>query len=390
MMIRLVSVLLTVTALAGCGNKDEDTPTAAEASASAGASSPADESAQLTRDFAVTVAQQQALGITTQRLDAPREIRGLIYPARVSVPPQQEQVVSAPVAGLVDRILVAEHQIVSRGDPLLRLNSPEFGQLQLSLMEAANSNRLAQQTLERERSLFKEGIIPQRRVFEAELVANDSEARLRQSRAALRLTGLDAVSIGKVAEGGALMDGLTLRAEESGTVLTLAVKPGQRVASSDPLLHVANLSQLWLDIQIPADRANSWSKDQSIVIVGSKLTAKPISVSALVSESQTVTLRAEVSSGEMQFSPGEFVQAQVPFADSIGTWAVPIGAVVRQDGSAYVFVRSATGFSARPVTVVASAAQLVSVEGALNPGDEVAVSSVIALKAAWLGESGGE
>lgn len=397
MTIRLLSVLLTAAVLVGCGGKDTDASTASTVPsdptaepASDTAPEPAGDSAQPKGDFAVTAAQLQALGIKLQRLDKPSEIRGLTYPARVVVPPQQEQVLSAPVAGLVERILVAEHQTVRRGEALLRLNSPEFGELQLSLMEAANRDRLARQTLDRERKLFKEGIIPQRRVFEAELGANDSGARVRQAQAALRLAGLDQGSIGRIAGGGSLMDGLLLRAKETGTVLALDVKPGQRVASADPLLRIANLSELWLDIQLPADRANAWSKDQTITIVGSTLTASPISVSALVSESQTVTLRARVNSGEAEFGPGEFVQAQVPFADSAGTWAVPIASVVRQDGDAYVFVRTATGFSARPVIVVASAAQLVSVEGAFKPGDEIAVSNVIALKAAWLGESGGE
>lgn len=387
---RLLSVLLTAAVLVGCGGKDTDASTEPTAPASNSAPEPGSDSSKPKGDFAVTAEQLQALGIKTQRLDRPTEIRGLTYPARVVVPPQQEQVLSAPVAGLVDRILVAEHQTVRRGEPLLRLNSPEFGELQLSLMEAANRDRLARQTLDRERKLFKEGIIPQRRVYEAELAASDSQARLRHSQAALRLAGLDQGSINRVAGGGALMDGLLLRAKDAGTILALDVKTGQRVTSADPLLRVANLSELWLDIQIPADRANAWSDDQTIAIVGSKLTARPMSVSALVSESQTVTLRAQVSAGEAEFSPGEFVQAQVPFTNSAGTWAVPIASVVRQDDNAYVFVRTPTGFTARPVTVVASAGQLVSVEGAFKPGDEIAVTSVIALKAAWLGESGGE
>ncbi len=390
MTIRLLSVLLAVAVLVGCGGKDTDASAKSTAPASDSAPEPGSDGARPKGDFAVTAAQMQALGIELQRLDRPTEIGGLTYPARVVVPPQQEQVLSAPVAGLVDRILVAEHQTVRRGEPLLRLNSPEFGELQLALMEAANSARLTRQTLDRERKLFEEGIIPQRRVYEAELAANDSQARLRQSQAALRLVGLDQGSISRVASGGALMDGLTLHAKEAGTVLALEVKPGQRVVSADPLLRVANLSELWLDIQLPADRANAWSKDQPIAIVGSTLTATPMSVSALVSESQTVTLRARVSPGEAQFGPGEFVQAQVPFTNSAGTWAVPISAVVRQDDQPYVFIRTAGGFTALGVTVVASAAQSVSVEGALKAGDQIAVTNVIALKAAWLGESGGE
>ena len=285
---------------------------------------------------------------------------------------------------------MGEHQTVRRGEPLVRLSSPEFGELQLELMQAANSDRMARQTLNRERALFKEGIIPQRRVYEAEVAANNSQAGLRHSQGALRLAGLDQGSINRVASGGALMDAVILRAKESGTVLSIDAKAGQRVTSADPLLRIADLSELWLDIQIPADRASEWSKEQTIAIVGSALTAKPLSVSAQVSESQTVTLRARVSPGEAEFSPGEFVQAQVPFASRAGTWAVPIAAVVRHDGNPYVFVRTPTGFSARPATVVASAAQSTSVEGAFKPGDEIAVTNVIALKAAWLGESGGD
>ncbi len=382
MSIRFFSVLLCAVVLVGCGSKTPEI--AAEPAITSS------QSAQSKDEFAVSASQLQALGIKLLKLDRPTEIRGLTYPARVVVPPQSEQVLSAPVAGLVDQILIAEHQNVRSGDALVRLNSPEFGQLQLALMEAANGDRMARQTLDRERKLFKDGIIPQRRVYEAELSANDTQARLRQSQAALRLAGLDAGSINRVANGGTLMDGLTLRAKQAGTVLALEVKPGQRVASADPLVRVANLSELWLDIQIPADRSNSWSKDQNIMIAGSKLTAKPISVSALVSESQTVTLRAQVSAGEAEFSPGEFVQAQVPFTNAAGAWALPIAAVIRQDGNAFVFVRTASGFSAKPVTVIASAAQLVSVEGELKAGDEIGVSNVIALKAAWLGESGGD
>lgn len=384
MSIRLSSILLIAVISASCTSPES--PSVPDAKL-AGKALPADTAMDT---FAFSDLQLQALGVKLLKLDRPSEIRGLTYPARVVVPAQREQVLSAPVAGLVDQILIAENQNVRAGEALLRLNSPEFGQLQLALMQAANADRMARQTLDRERKLFKDGIIPQRRVYEAELAANDSQAQLRQSQAALRLAGLDAGSINRIANGGALMDGLVLRAKQAGTVLAVEVKLGQRVADADPLLRIANLSELWLDIQIPAERSNAWSKDQSIAIVGSELTAKPISVSALVSESQTVTLRAQVSQGEVKFSPGEFVQVQVPFANTEDAWALPIAAVVRQDGDAYVFVRTSSGFIVRPVIVIASADQLVSVKGDLSSGDEIGVSNVIALKAAWLGESGGE
>jgi membrane fusion protein, heavy metal efflux system len=340
--------------------------------------------------FPVTAAQMKALGITVQRLDRPVDIRGPIYPARVVLPLQQEQVISAPMAGLVDQLLVDEHQAITRGQPLLHLNSPEYGEQQLSALEAANKGRLAQATLARERSLFAEGIIPRRRVFEAEAAASDAQARVRQANGALRLAGVDSAAIAELIRSGALKDALVLHGKSAGVVVGINAKPGQRVAAGDPLMRVADMSRLWLDIQIPAERANAWARNGQIVVVGRKATAKPLSLGAVVGEGQILTLRAEVTAGADQLRPGEFVQAQVPLAGTRGAWTLPLAAVVRQGEQAHVFVRTAQGFVAQPVEVVASSGPSVSVAGPLKVGDQIAISSVIALKAAWLGESGGE
>lgn len=340
--------------------------------------------------FPVSATQMRAMGITVQRLNKPGAIRGLSYPAQVLLPPQQDVMISAPVAGVVDQLLVTEHQRLTVGQPLLRLASPEFGELQLATLKAASHNRLAQQTLQREKQLFAEGIVPQRRLFEAEAAASDGRAGLRQASAALRLAGMDAAAITGLIRSGVLQPSLTLKAHSAGIVLDLQTKPGQRVAAADPLLRIADPSKLWLDIQIPAERADAWMKDGDITVVGRPVTARPMQTGAMVSEGQTVSLRAQVTAGVDRVRPGEFVQVQVPFADRANAWALPLAAVARQGKQAYVFVRTAQGFQARPVAVVASAGQSVSVQGALKRADQVAISGVIALKAAWLGESGGE
>jgi cobalt-zinc-cadmium efflux system membrane fusion protein len=340
-------------------------------------------------EFPVSAAQMQALGISLQRVDAGTEIRGLTYPARVILPPEQQYVLSAPVAGSVEQLLVEENQRVKSGQPLIRLASPEFGQLQISALEAANGDRIARQTLDRERQLFAEGIVPQRRVAAAEAAAAESQARIRMARAGLRVIGVNDAAIARLLDGGATQESLVLYAKRGGIVSGLNAKPGERVAAADPLLHITDASRLWLDIQIPAERANNWSKDQSIGILGRTATAKAIRAGSVVNEGQSVSLRAQVISGTDQLRPGEFVQVQVPFSSSADTWTLPLPAIARQGDMAYVFVRTSKGFAARAVTVINSAGQSVSVKGEIKAGDQVAVTSVIALKAAWLGESGG-
>ena len=351
--------------------------------------------AQAADEFTVTPAQMQGLGITLQRLDKPAAIQGQAYPARVVLPPSQEQVVSAPLAGLVDRVLVGENDTVKSGQPLLRLISPELGELQLKLLEASSKSRLSQKTAQRERMLFTEGIIPERRVQEADGAAEEDRARVQQAEAALRLAGMDVASVRKIAAGGALQDGLTVHAKTGGTVMALDVKAGQRVAQADALMRLADTRQLWLDIQLPADRRSQVAiKGGQITVVGRDATAAPMSLGLMVSDSQTVTLRAQVTQGATLLRPGEYVQAQVPFSTlaSAGSggesWPVPVASVVRQGDKAYVFVRTPKGFLAQQVTVLNSAGASVQVQGPLKTGQDIAVTSVIALKAAWLGKSG--
>ena len=340
-------------------------------------------------EFNVSAAQMKSLGVSLFKLDAPSSIRGMAYAARVVLPPGQEHVVSAPVGGVIDQLLVADQQAVRAGQPLLRLVSPQFGELQLALIEAANKARLSDRTLERERLLLGEGIIPERRVQEAESAAQADQARLRQAEAALRLAGIDAATIQRVAAGQAVQDGLLVRAKAAGTVLAVDVKPGQRVQGADALIRLANLQQLWLEIALPADRQAAVLPTNGVIqAVGREVTAAPLSTGATVSDSQTVTLRARVTRGAALLRPGEVLQVQVPFARNGAGWALPLQAVARQDEQAYVFVRTDKGFVARPVTVISSAGQSVQVTGDLKPGQDVAASSVITLKAAWQGKGG--
>lgn len=345
---------------------------------------------QAAGEFKVTPAQMQALGVQVQRLDKPAPISGLAYPARVVLPPAQEVVLSAPLAGVVDQLLVTGNEAVKPGQPLLRLLSPELGELQLRLIEAASKARLSQQTLAREQALFADEIVAERRVQQAQAAATEDGARLAQAQAALRLAGVDPAAIRRIAGGGATDNTLLLRASIPGVVTMVEVKPGQRVQPADALLRIADTRRLWLDVQIPVDRQPQVAlKGAPLTGVDRELAARGLSFGPIVSDSQTVTLRAEVTQGAAGLRLGEALQVRVPFAAGEG-WTVPQAAVVRHGDKTYVFVRTPQGFAATPVQVLAAAGQSLLVAGALESGQEIATGSVIALKAAWLGKGGGE
>lgn len=341
--------------------------------------------------FIVTDQQMKALSIETTALKAGGEPVVLSLPAQVSVPPNREQIVSTPLSGLATQVLVQPNQTVRQGAVLVRINSPELGPLQLQLLQAASRAGLARNASQREKSLYDEGIIARRRLEEAQAALSESEAALRQAKAALRFSGMANSQIERVVASGTLEDAITLSAQSAGTVVSVDVRPGQRVEPSVALIHIAQVDRLALEIQAPTAQAAAWRTGSKLTLQGRPGTATVTSISPMVAAgSQTVAIRASVDSGTGDLRPGELVTVQFPLPTATGSWDIPLSAVAHDNKDAYVFVRNATTFEARPVTVMSSAGQRVRVRGNLRAGEKIAVSGVIALKGSWLGEKGGD
>lgn len=119
----------------GCrGSKD--TPAAKSAS------DRAPEAAVTNRvDIGPTV--RRNLGITFAPVERRAVARTLRVPARVELPPSARREERAPTAGVVE-VLVREFQPVRRGEPLFRLQSPRWRELQQQLAETEAALRIAE------------------------------------------------------------------------------------------------------------------------------------------------------------------------------------------------------------------------------------------------------
>jgi biotin carboxyl carrier protein len=182
--------------------------------------------------------QVQALGIQTQPLSPSSGAVTARFAAEVTLPPQAARRISAPLAGMVTELLVQPDQAVRAGDPLLRLVGPQWGALQSDLLQADARARLARQSLQREQALFAEGIIPQRRLQEAQTALAESEAVLGQARMALQATGLPMALVEQLLSAAKPQQNLTLTAPTAGRVSQIEVQPGQQVEAADALLQL--------------------------------------------------------------------------------------------------------------------------------------------------------
>jgi len=316
---------------------------------------------------------------------------GLLLQGTAVLPAQQSDMVSMPVVGVVQAVLVAPMQAVRAGQPVARIMSPELAQWQREWLLAETQARLAQSKAQRDEQLFADGIVSEHRRNESKAQYEMAALTAREHRQALRLAGVSEAALAKAAAGSpeALSPLLTLVAPVAGTVLEQLAAPGQRLEAGSPVARIARGGRLVIELQASAQQAQLLRVGDTLTVDGCQAPARLTALSPqLSSATQGVQLRAELTRREDCLRINQFVQLRWQGGAGRGaanTFSVPAAAVVQQGGRQYVFVRQAQGFLATPVTTGAGSGGELLVTSGLKAGDEVAVQGVAAIKGAWLG-----
>lgn len=334
----------------------------------------------------VDPAQQKAFGIELAAPQPAGETLTRRYPAKVTVPNRQMRVVSAPQSGVLSALLVAEGEHVSAGQVLAEIKSPELVDTQSQYLESVTRLNLADSELKRDEQLHREGVIAERRLLESRSKQRELATQVEQRRQLLGLAGLSEEAIDTLTRTRRLGSTLPVHAPIAGVVLEQMVSTGQAVAAAAPLYRVAELEPLWAEVHVPVDRVDALKLGGRVLLPGIGTEGAIITIGRMVhAEDQGVLVRAEVKQSTERLRPGQFVEVQLTSTADEAGWRVPAGAVVRNAGAAYLFVAREGGFAALPVTVLAEEERSAVVAGEVGAEDQVAVTGVVALKAAWLG-----
>ena len=331
----------------------------------------------------VKLSHEQARNIgvrTVHPVSSPTDMT-LPYPAQIVIPTPQLWVVSAPVAGMVIALPVARGERVNPGQPLAVMQSPSFVSQQREYLNAVAQDLLAAQQLNRNTQLLQSNAVPQR-VFDA----SQTEARLAsiavaERRQMLRLSGLSDEALSKLTSEAAINTTLSVAAPQSATVVEILVSPGQRVEQSAPLIKLARLTPLWVEIAIPASSIKAIRPGAKVEIEGYATPGQVVLVSETADPAtQTILVRAEIAnSGELR--PGQTTEARVGFISSAeSAWEIPYSALIRRGEKSSVFVATQDGFRLVTVTLLEEDQDHVVVSGAITDKDEVAVSGISALR----------
>ncbi|MCF6252033.1 MAG: efflux RND transporter periplasmic adaptor subunit [Methylococcaceae bacterium] len=344
-------------------------------------------------EIKITKVQLYNLGVKTGKLKTINHIPLLYAPAKVVIPPSQEYIVSAAQAGLISKLNVTIGDSVEKNQVLAHINSPELLSLQRQLLKANGEKQLARASFQRNEKLLQEGVISDRRWQESRSRYNSFAAEANEAKQLLEIAGMSAKDIKKLADSHRLSSQLNIRSPIKGVVLDRMVVAGERLDILAPLYRIANLEQLWLEINIPQERMSSIKIGDKVLIENTDITATISLLGQSVNtQNQTILARAVINDQQSTLRAGQNVNSQIIQGSDKPTYIVPNTAIAQNEGKAYLFIQSSTGFVVSPIAVIGKQQNnsVITGNNDLIEGIEIAIQGAVALKANWLGLGGSE
>jgi cobalt-zinc-cadmium efflux system membrane fusion protein len=326
----------------------------------------------------------RAAGLAVQAVSAGGLANEVLTQATVAAAPNGQAILTARAAGAVTRINKRIGDPVRAGETLAVVESREAAQIAAERATAAARADLAQKTLARERRLFEQRVSPRQDFEQAQAEAAAANAEARRARSA--------AGAAQVTADGR---GVLVVSPISGRITAAPASLGAFVQPETELFRIADPGRIQVEAAVSGvDAARVAPGDRAIVETpdGRTLEGRVRSITpSLNQETGAATAVLDVPTAGLQ--PGQTVRARLVTRGSGGGAAiiVPEEAVQTVESRDVVFVRTATGFQARPVTVGARSAGRAEIVSGLTAGQSVVTRNAFLLKAELgKGEGGDE
>lgn len=311
---------------------------------------------------ALSPTQQVMANLSTAAATVRPLAREIAATGIVTYDQERQGKVSAWLAGRIDRLRVGSVGArVERNRPMAEVSSYD-------LVLAQEEYLLSRKTLR----LFQSSIVP--------TYAQNSQTSLFEARQRLRQLGFREEQFEQLDRSGKPDVRIPIYSPISGVVTEKFVQEGQYVNVGDPLFSVADLSRVWVELEIFEGDLPFARKGQEVAITARSDPAGTFRGKVafiypfLDPKTRTVRVRVTLPNPGLQLKPDMFVSAtiSVPLADSL---VVPLGAVMDTGTRQVVWVESQRGvFVPREVKTGARSVGGVQVLAGLKAGERVAVT----------------
>jgi len=270
--------------------------------------------------------------------------------------------VTAWVAGRLDKLYVnSVGAYVAKGKPVAEIYSPDLVAAQQEYLLALKS-----------RDQLKDSPI--------QSIAQGGEGLVGSARQRLKLMGVKDEQIAHLAKAGEPNIRLAIYTPLSGVVVEKVAVEGQYVNVGDPLFNIADLSSVWVELEVYENDFSAIRMGQAVEITSQSYPGKTFrgQVSLIYPfldpKTRTVKVRVQIPNPGLKLKPDMFVNALVkaPLGSAV---TVPSSAVMDTGKRQTVWVEVKEGaFEPREVQVGARVGENVQILSGLKPGELVASS----------------
>jgi cobalt-zinc-cadmium efflux system membrane fusion protein len=271
---------------------------------------------------------------------------------------------------------------VARGQALATLESVEVGQIRAEEREAEALLKIAQENYAREQRLAEQGISSRKELLEAEAMLRRAEAALHSAEDRLQVLGASHDH----GAGGEF----TLVAPFAGVVVARDASLGEMATPADTLFTVADLSEVWIELDIFERDLARVRRGQSVAVLVSAYPSRSFPGrivyvgDVLDPAKRTVRARVEIPNRDAALKPGMFATANIQVGGGGPPMAVvPQDAVQTVEGKLVVFVPGDTPGEFRTVPVevgpTTDGNRIVILSG-IAPGSRVVTVGAFALR----------
>jgi membrane fusion protein, heavy metal efflux system len=370
---------LLLLALAACGRRTAD------AAAPQAASSATDIGVSKAKLF--TVPQDQMAHVVVTPVQSVRLPRVLRLTGAVAYNSFETTPVITQIGGPVARILVSPGQVVTAGQPMLYVSSPDYAQLRTNFLKARDAYQLALKSYARSKELYEAGARALADLEQAESTRNQAEADQQAAEQAIKVLGLDPQ---KVLTDPVNPD-IAVYAPLTGVVVERLASPGQVLqAYNTQVFTISNMNTVWV-------LANVYEHDLGFVHLGDPVEIESEAYTtrfhgtisfiapSLDATSRTLQVRIVTDNPEGKLKKDLYVTATVQAGAIENALTVPDAAVLRTaENEPFVYVAEDPAkpnqFGQRLVSVGESLGGKTQILGGLRKGENVAADGSLFLQ----------
>ena len=342
----------------------------------------------------VTQEQVSRLGIKTTRAIQGVIRREIRVPGEIKVNSDRMAYVVPQTPGVVLQVSAVLGQEVKKGQVLAVISSRDLAEAKAEYLSSVERLKLTQETYNREERLHEKKISPQQDFLAAAQALAETKILERSARQKLLTFGVISSSLPQLGkepdEEFALY---RIVSPFDGTVIGKDIVLGEVIDEQAKVFVVADLSSVWVDLEISQDAISAVQKGHKVTIRlpdGSKSDAEIGFVSPLVaSDTRMALARATLPNPSGRIRPGTFIDAGILVPSGKETVVVPKASVQLVNDSTCVFVWGNADFELREVTIGITDGRQIEILKGLRSGEAVASENAFHLKAEFVKSAGG-